>query len=113
VPSGFFVYEESDSPVSLEVLKEETFEPRTEQVQFFQIGDARIAAQWEGPAKQESDTYIYAWTISAIVGEQIMRKAIFSYAVSSEFKRQSGFTQHLSMVRDCIFATHFICPNPN
>lgn len=67
-----------------------------------------VAAEWSEPAKKEPDVMMFYWTISAVVGPRLTRRALFSYAVKTVRTRDVGFFKELEMVRDCVFATYFM-----
>jgi hypothetical protein len=103
-----------NSPVTTQMLQQEDFDCRDEEgVKFFVVDDEHVVAEWEELSKLEVDTHVYLWTISAVTGPLETRQAIFSYAVSGDLKTAPDFSEHLEMVRDCVFATAFVIAKPN
>lgn len=103
---------ERDKPFTPEMLQEEDFADRDEEgVKFFR-NDDYVFAEWNLPARNK-DVHMYFWTASAAVTPKLTRRALFSYAVPLEQLHKPEFQTNYNMVRDCVFAVHFMTEKAN
>jgi hypothetical protein len=96
-----------------DILQEEEFEERNENgVEFFRAGE-HFLAEWNKPARLEDDVHMFWWSVSTVVAPKVKRRALFSYAVPEQLFAKPEFRDHLKMIRECVFATHFIAETSN